>query len=176
MSAVHTHPEKFYINKTIGPVKTPYVYKEKNYEIVFPKRVNAHSEHLTYAMKHHYNENKDEPDPEMHLMIPIQGRNHHIHLRPSRKIFSPGMIIETFKHPRKSHLQLPDAKINRRCHYTGRIRGHPKTRAALSTCNGVVSRIFAFCRPEKCQKMWKIFLKVRLPPNWKRIIHDRAEI
>lgn len=153
MSAVHTHPEKFYINKTIGPVKTPYVYKEKNYEIVFPKRVNAHSEHLTYAMKHHYNENKDEPDPEMHLMIPIQGRNHHIHLRPSRKIFSPGMIIETFKHPRKSHLQLPDAKINRRCHYTGRIRGHPKTRAALSTCNGVVSKIFAFSRPEKCQKM-----------------------
>lgn len=78
-------------------------------------------------------------DDLVHYLIPIAGEGHHVELAPNNDIMSPSMVIETYSEEQGKG--LPNIKRIRdaQCHFRGTVRGHPSSRAAISTCDGLVS-------------------------------------
>ncbi len=72
----------------------------------------------------------------------VEGENLHVELEHNDKLLAPGVVFET-RHAKFGNLS--DATIRRpnkdSCQFTGRVRGHGSSLAALSTCDGLVSTV-----------------------------------
>lgn len=77
----------------------------------------------------------------VHYLIPIAGEGHHVELVPNSDIISPSLVIET--HSDSQGTGYPKIKRIRdtQCHFRGTIRGQEQSRAAISTCDGLVSSL-----------------------------------
>jgi hypothetical protein len=77
----------------------------------------------------------------VHYVIPLDGVDHHVELRPRREFISPALVVE--HHTENIRGNISNVKLkklrSRQCHYSGFVRGMNTSRAALSTCNGLVS-------------------------------------
>jgi len=95
----------------------------------------------------------------LHLVLPFNGIDHHVELSPYHEFISPDMVVEIRGAGISSDLNA-GLKFKRasdqQCHYRGHVRGHHRSRAALSLCNGVVGTshcpfwiIFTVTRPRR---------------------------
>ncbi|KAK0178219.1 hypothetical protein PV328_002191 [Microctonus aethiopoides] len=86
----------------------------------------------------------DTEEDKLHLILPFNGKDHHIELSPYHDFISPEMVIETRGVGVGTNitegLRFKRA-TDEQCHYRGFIRGHPNSRAALSLCDGVAGYV-----------------------------------
>lgn len=119
-----------------------------------PRHVTAEGKFSTYELPKYYNHREmnergkrssDYEAETVHLMLPFNGIDHHVELTPYHEFISPHMVIETrgpgIEKSLNEGLRFARASDDQ-CHYRGHVRGHPNSRAALSLCDGVVSRCF----------------------------------
>lgn len=74
--------------------------------------------------------------------IVIDGNYHHLKLWPNNNLLAP----QAFNEHRDLSVDLDKRKLkmlkgSKICHYTGKIKGIPNSKVALSTCDGLV-RLF----------------------------------
>nr|CAH7718635.1 unnamed protein product [Callosobruchus chinensis] len=85
--------------------------------------------------------NLEDPDL-IHYGVNINGKDYQVELWPNHGFISPNLVIERRRPNEKvkdKELKLLDE--NKVCHYTGRVRGHEGSRAAISTCDGLAGYI-----------------------------------
>ncbi|XP_012140614.1 A disintegrin and metalloproteinase with thrombospondin motifs 7 isoform X2 [Megachile rotundata] len=126
-------------------------------ELLVPRKVFEDGSFNTYSLPNFYdrqevserrkrstNEEDQSEIDKLHLILPINGIEHHVELSPYHEFISPDMVIETRGSGISTNLndavrfkRAPD----RQCHYRGVIRGHHGSRAALSLCDGVAGYV-----------------------------------
>lgn len=79
----------------------------------------------------------------MHYNVPIAGQDHHLELEPSIGLISPSMVAEYIDKNGTLNPRLA-ASSDVQCHYSGGIKGDNNSRAAISTCYGLVGLIKNF--------------------------------
>jgi hypothetical protein len=79
----------------------------------------------------------------VHYGIHLDGDDHVVELWPNHGLLSPGLVVETRQPgPATDFTKLKIRPVvDEQCHYTGRIKGQPGSRVALSTCDGIVSKL-----------------------------------
>lgn len=69
----------------------------------------------------------------------IDGSYHQLELWPNFKFLSPNAFVEnrdpTVLVQKRDIRALDGSKV---CHFTGKIKGYPESRVAVSTCDGLV--------------------------------------
>ncbi|PSN39708.1 hypothetical protein C0J52_17987 [Blattella germanica] len=121
-----------------------------DYEILVPRRVDCHGSFVSYSVPKYYKRNgnrkkRNTPsdDEKLHYDLHFDGKNHLIELWPNHDFLSPGLVTETWGEGAASDLN--EVKIrsvgDNQCHYTGKIKGFPETRVAVSLCNGMAGHI-----------------------------------
>lgn len=77
----------------------------------------------------------------VHYLVPISGETHHLELHPNHGLLSKGAVIET-RQSNGDSVVTGEAALRKvrdvQCHYSGRIRNQPDSKAAVSTCFGLV--------------------------------------
>ncbi|XP_076647153.1 A disintegrin and metalloproteinase with thrombospondin motifs 7 [Halictus rubicundus] len=127
-------------------------------EFLIPKRVFEDGSFSTYSLPNFYDRSElserkkrsaeegveDSRTDTLHLVLPFNGKEHHVELDPYHDFISPDMVIETRGAGLQTNLneairfkRAPDEQ----CHYRGFVRGHKRSKAALSLCDGVVGYV-----------------------------------
>ena len=79
-------------------------------------------------------------DDVLHYKLRVNGTELMLELTPNDKLPAPGFVVE--HRPRGfrgvQHANI-SAHTHNRCHFQGHVRGHPGSRVALATCDGLVS-------------------------------------
>ncbi|XP_058791998.1 A disintegrin and metalloproteinase with thrombospondin motifs 7-like isoform X2 [Phymastichus coffea] len=101
-----------------------------SHEIVYPRKVTAHGELISYNVTHHHQKQND--DHAVHYRLAIEGQEYHLELLPVSDFISQNMVVERRK--RAVHHRVPQ---KHHCHYRGVIRDQPDSRVVLSACNGL---------------------------------------
>lgn len=111
-----------------------------------PHKITENGDFISYMIPHHYKRsyyrNKRDTDltsdDKVHYILPIAGEDHHLELSPSVGLMSPAMVVESYQ----GHGTLKpkiQATNDVQCHYRGGIRDDNSSKAAISTCYGLVS-------------------------------------
>lgn len=96
---------------------------------------------IPHHYKRSYYRNKRSTDltsqDKVHYSLPIAGQDHHLELSPSIGMMTPSMIVENImKNGSLNPVLTPTSDIQ--CHYRGGIKGDNTSKAAISTCYGLV--------------------------------------
>lgn len=124
-----------------------YTKSIDNYRLTVPHRLNKDGEFMSFNIPQYFNNfpqqerrKRSGSDEGMaHYGVTIKGRDYHIELRPNYDFLSPNLVFES----RDPNSKVQDKKFRtledrHACHYTGHVRDEVNSRAALSTCNGLV--------------------------------------
>lgn len=118
----------------------------ENYRLTIPHRLNSDGNFLSFNIPNYYPRSQTErrkrswSDGDLvHYGVTINGRDYHVELRPNMDFLSPNLVFEK----RNPNSKVNDKKLRtledrHACHYTGSVRGKSNSRAALSTCDGLV--------------------------------------
>ena len=106
-----------------------------DYEVVHPKKINKNGELISHELSHDDESPGLEKHGDLHYNIKAFGENFHLHLKKNHKLFAKDLKVEVLGHQGKI---LRKEKV-RNCYYYGHSKNHPKSRAALSTCDNLVS-------------------------------------
>lgn len=147
---IKVNPYKIFNTKLLLFLSGIFDNKEPaHYEIVVPQKITEHGDFISYMIPQHYKRsyyrNKRSTDltshDKIHYSIPIAGQDHHLELSPSIGLISPSMIIESIDKNGTLNPRLePSSDVQ--CHYTGGIKGDNTSKAAISTCYGLVSLFY----------------------------------
>ena len=129
------------------------------FEVIVPRRVSSQGVTLSDDVTHHYsvstvqdksrrrrrrrhlNSNdldlNDDHD-HIHYRFDVGGQEKHFHLRPNAALLAPSFVVERKSAKHFAHNFARFAN-DRQCHYVGKVRGHPQSTVAFSTCYGLVS-------------------------------------
>lgn len=124
-----------------------YGHEPAHYEVVVPQRITENGDFISYMIPHHYKRsyyrNKRSTDltsdDKVHYMVPIAGEGYHLELTPSVGLVSPAMVVESYRKDKELRPSIQPTN-DVQCHYTGGIKGDNSSKAAVSTCYGLVSR------------------------------------
>ena len=132
-----------------------------SYEISIPARVTASGEFVSHSVHHtrqtlnhgasrFKRDTNNEPDTDnVHYYVHVDDMELHLSLEPNHKLLSSGFVVERrpegFKNISYSKIT---AYPENQCHFTGHIQGHPGSKVALATCDGLVSDFYCyrFCK------------------------------
>lgn len=122
-----------------------YSAEPAHYEVVVPHKITEDGDFISYMIPHHYKRsyyrnkrNADlTSDDKVHYIVPIAGQDHHLELSPSIGLISPSMVIENIQKGGNLRPKL-EMSDDVQCHYSGGIRGDNTSKAAISTCEGLV--------------------------------------
>ncbi|KAG5866551.1 A disintegrin and metalloproteinase with thrombospondin motifs 12, partial [Gonioctena quinquepunctata] len=126
-----------------------YTKSIENYKLTVPHKLTPdgvfHSFNLPQRFVHETTRNRrrrSDGDQDMvHYGVTLGGKVYHVELRPNHDFISPDLVVE-HRDPKlkvgKERMRRLDRNI---CHYTGHVRGHRNSRAALSTCDGLAGYI-----------------------------------
>ncbi|KAK0075812.1 hypothetical protein PV326_011258, partial [Microctonus aethiopoides] len=135
-----------------------YTRDVNNPELIVPRHVHHDGKFKSFALPNYYSRDEinakrkrsspfsslDTEEDKLHLILPFNGKDHHIELSPYHDFISPEMVIETRGVGVGTNitegLRFKRA-TDEQCHYRGFIRGHPNSRAALSLCDGVAGYV-----------------------------------
>ncbi|KAK0074845.1 hypothetical protein PV325_007729, partial [Microctonus aethiopoides] len=135
-----------------------YTHDVNNPELIVPRHVHHDGKFKSFALPNYYSRDEinakgkrsspssslDTEEDKLHLILPFNGKDHHIELSPYHDFISPEMVIETRGVGVGTNitegLRFKRA-TDEQCHYRGFIRGHPNSRAALSLCDGVAGYV-----------------------------------
>ncbi|XP_066252676.1 A disintegrin and metalloproteinase with thrombospondin motifs 12-like [Euwallacea similis] len=124
----------------------------KDYHLAIPHKLTSDGKFSSFHLSHFhdyrielYKERKKRSmnDPEMlHYGVVLNDALYHLELWPNRDFLHPNLVVEK----RDPEIKIRDRyvrtlKDKKLCHYTGRIRGFPRSRAAISTCDGLAGYI-----------------------------------
>ncbi|NP_001123217.1 ADAM metallopeptidase with thrombospondin type 1 motif-like [Nasonia vitripennis] len=129
-----------------------YTRDIKDAELLIPRHVHENGALNTYQLPKFYQREKLEKERRrrentlLHLVLPFNGADNHVELKPYHDFISPDMVIETRSLDSESsrfnesnlHFKWPS---DNQCHYRGALRGHANSRATLSLCEGVVGYV-----------------------------------
>uniref|UniRef100_A0A1B6E382 Peptidase M12B domain-containing protein n=2 Tax=Clastoptera arizonana TaxID=38151 RepID=A0A1B6E382_9HEMI len=118
----------------------------KNAEVIVPKKVTKNGEFVSNNLQTYYDlmsRPKRDASTAIHFSLPINGKKQYLEIWPNYKFISPNLVIEKRKANAIDNIRAADFKKMSRnqCHYSGQVIGEPKSRVALSTCNGLVGYI-----------------------------------
>lgn len=123
-----------------------YTKSIENYRLTVPQRLNLNGDFVSFNIPQHFDNSQKlrrkrsrDNEHKIHYGMTINGRNYHVELWPNSDFLSPNLVFEH----RDPNSEVQDRKFgtleNRHsCHFTGHVRGIPNSRAALSTCDGLV--------------------------------------
>lgn len=119
----------------------------ENVEVVVPEKVTKNGAFVSHYLPHYYDvmsRPKRDSHSAIHFSVPINGKKQHLELWPHHSFLSPGLVIEKRDVNAVENIGTANfKKLSRnQCHYSGQVIGEPKSRAALSTCNGLVRHKF----------------------------------
>ncbi|XP_021941801.1 A disintegrin and metalloproteinase with thrombospondin motifs 7-like isoform X1 [Zootermopsis nevadensis] len=121
-----------------------------DYDLLVPVRVDPEGSFVSHSLPSFFQQDvrrrkrEARADSErVHYGINLDGQDHVVELWPNHGLISPGFVVETRQSGSASDLnRLKIRSVNdSQCHYTGRIKGQPESRVALSTCDGIVGHI-----------------------------------
>lgn len=140
--------EKFCFSSTVPKyVEGCYTPGVEKYEIVIPEKITKDGSFVSHYLPHYYDidtindrNKRGIGDETLHFFIPIDGVRQHLELWPHHSFIAPGLIVEKRDAEAVGNVNKASiSKISRnQCHYKGRVVGHPESKAALSTCYGLV--------------------------------------
>ncbi|KAJ8921346.1 hypothetical protein NQ315_002961 [Exocentrus adspersus] len=123
-----------------------YTKSIENYSLTVPHRLSPEGQFLSFSIPQHFTHNPAkkrrkrslEDSDLVHYGVSVNGQDYHIELWPNHDFVAPNMVFEN----RDPNEKIRNRKIRslgekKLCHYTGRIRGYPNSRAAVSTCDGL---------------------------------------
>lgn len=124
-----------------------YTNSIPNYRLTVPHKLDENGEFVTFDLPHYFDfpsqlerrKRSGTNEDLAHYGVSINGKDYHIELRPNTELLSPNIVFEN----RDPNVKVQDKKLRtlekkHACHYTGHVRDFPNSRAALSTCNGLV--------------------------------------
>jgi hypothetical protein len=131
------------------------VKRLSDYEVVVPRKVSEQGQLLSHHLTHHYDDasrrqrrrrrqvddNDDDDDDQVHYRLELSGREKQLHLKPNDRLLASSFIVERRQGRNVTNHRLTTAR-HQQCHYMGRVKGHPESTVAVSTCNGLVSRLY----------------------------------
>lgn len=85
----------------------------------------------------------------------LEDVNYHIQMWPNHGFLSPNAVFETRSRRRLNETKLKSVAERQLCHFTGYLKGHPGSRVALSTCDGLVTH-FCNCIITNYEKLYQI--------------------
>ncbi|XP_060526930.1 A disintegrin and metalloproteinase with thrombospondin motifs 12-like [Cylas formicarius] len=152
--AVWTLSVCFCIGKSDGgdTLDGRYTKSLTGYILSVPHKLTPEGQFSTFRIPHFYEYDRDSftkrkkrdlSDPNVvHYGINMNDRLHHIELWPNSNFLHPNVVIED----RDPTLAIKDRKVRgldgkKLCHFTGRVRGQPGSKVALSTCDGLVGYV-----------------------------------
>lgn len=113
---------------------------------MIPRKLTQHGNFLTFSLPHYFAHGtqkvrtKRSLEDLIYYGIFLDGKYHQLELWPNFKFLSPSAITEhrdpTIRVQKREVRSLDGSKI---CHFTGKVKGYPDSRVAISTCNGLVS-------------------------------------
>lgn len=112
--------------------------------MVIPHKLTQEGKFLSFALPHFFQHRKEsrtrrELQDAVNYGILLNGISHQLQLWPNHDFVSPEMIVETrFPKVKVQQRQFRDAGRSKLCHFTGKIKGDPNSRVAISTCDGLV--------------------------------------
>lgn len=112
-----------------------------------PHKLNCNGNFITFRTQsyftHNFGQRKKKRDitseDAVHYGIVFNNQLYHLELWPNHGFISPNAVFET-REPRTPVKDRVLRNINskRLCHFTGRVRGIPDSKVAVSTCDGLV--------------------------------------
>lgn len=120
----------------------------KNYEIIYPVKVSASGQVISHNLKHFFpsitssRHQRHAYNTTVRYKIAIDRDEKHVTLQPNSDLVAPGSVVE-YRRARSSE-GLPNVELKplseNHCHFHGHVDGEEGSRAALSTCDGLVKR------------------------------------
>ncbi|XP_064618507.1 A disintegrin and metalloproteinase with thrombospondin motifs 12-like isoform X2 [Lineus longissimus] len=115
----------------------------RSYEISIPWKVTQDGNFLSHQLTHHVSHRhvrsiSKQSQNTLHYKLTLNNEEIHMQVVPNHRLYGPGTVIER----RKGKFQnVSDSEIRRihdkMCYFVGEIKGHPGSKVALSTCNGL---------------------------------------
>lgn len=124
----------------------------REFELLVPHKVDRSgtflSFHLPQFFRHNFAAHRRKRDfnhhEAVHYNLHFNGDDHVVELLPNHGFISPSMVRET--HFKDSGRTLHGRRMNTEspllCHFTGKVQDIDGSRAALTTCDGLVSTEF----------------------------------
>ena len=152
------------------------VKRLSDYEVVVPRKVSEQGQLLSHHLTHHYDDASrrqrrrrrqvDDNDDHVHYRLELSGREKQLHLKPNDRLLASSFIVERRHGRNVTNHRLTPAR-HQQCHYMGRVKGHPESTVAVSTCNGLVSRLFHISHPWSNIHPNGSYAIVCIPPLWR---------
>nr|CAH0099397.1 unnamed protein product [Daphnia galeata] len=124
------------------------VKRLSDYEVVVPRKVSEQGQLLSHHLTHHYDDasrrqrrrrrqvDDNDDDDQVHYRLELSGREKQLHLKPNDRLLASSFIVERRQGRNVTNHRLTPAR-HQQCHYMGRVKGHPESTVAVSTCNGL---------------------------------------
>jgi hypothetical protein len=122
----------------------------RSYEISIPWKVTQDGSFLSHQLNHHVSHRNarsisSQNQNTVHYKLTLNNEEVHMQVVPNHRLYAPGTVIERRKGKFRN---VSDSEIRRihdkMCYFVGEVKGHPGSKVALSTCNGLVSKHFHF--------------------------------
>lgn len=68
----------------------------------------------------------------------LEDVTYHTQMWPNHGFLAPNAVFETRSRRKLNDTILKKVAARQLCHYTGKLKGYPGSRVALSTCDGLV--------------------------------------
>lgn len=124
-----------------------YTKDIEDFDLVIPHKLTAEGYFKTFEIPHFVEHNYESrtrrdvrfPEETVHYGIHLNGKLHHVELTPNHNFVSPNLVIERRDPTNRLNESMFRKFDKRMCHYTGSVRNYNDSRAALSTCDGLVN-------------------------------------
>ena len=125
-------------SKSLIWMKSPQIiFLVPPYEIVYPEleseSVSAHSLSSYIRRKKRNLLEKEDKGDDLRFGIAAFQQNFKLNVSLNKRLLAPHFRVEVVKHN-----ATIDKKDIKPCHYVGSVKGHERSTAAISTCNGLV--------------------------------------
>ncbi|XP_074033446.1 A disintegrin and metalloproteinase with thrombospondin motifs 12 [Leptinotarsa decemlineata] len=132
-----------------SPLNGRYTESIEDYKLTVPQKLTRNGEFASFELPQYFEHDitkkrrrrSNDDEDIAHYGVTLNGQDYHVELWPNHEFISPDLIVER-RDPKlragSERLKRLDEKV---CHYTGHVRGHRNSRAALSTCDGLAGYI-----------------------------------
>lgn len=116
-----------------------------NYQLAIPRKLNEHGDFVTFQIPHFFEHNFNKrrqkrmfEKSHVNYGITLDGAHHVVQLWPNQNFLSGDAVFEESNPHSKIQTRKLRKPSSNLCYYYGKIKNKPKSKVALSTCNGLV--------------------------------------
>ncbi|XP_026493067.2 A disintegrin and metalloproteinase with thrombospondin motifs 7 [Vanessa tameamea] len=113
-------------------------------QFVTPVKVTRDGELVSHELEHSHGHARARRDSHVserdtphavHYNLTVDGRDLRLDLKPSVTFITPALVVE--RHSARGRTRDRPLESATSCHYTGSVRGQPKSNIAISACDGI---------------------------------------